>query len=442
MANKISPEAADAEYHLKEGEHHLVKISGSLLKDPGMKDIVSDLQKIAARGIKITIVCGAGAQNTGKMESYLQSQGLEYKPEMVEGVRKTSKEELENAVIPVNREIRALMKELLPDANVLTPQQIHCTQVASLGYTGEPQEIEGLDDNNITVVCSVGVDGEQPLNINATGIARAVTAQGHLDEVFLVTSTGGVLHKGDIAKLLFTEDFDTDGHHKRVNIQGGMQNNTKEANLMLEHVDRVVITSIDGIRKELEGVLGYGTMVVKKSSLRCEHICGDDEIEIYKTLFHEGVSSGDFKSRTDEEFKELLKYAYTIKVGSSVLAAFALVPKGAWTELSTICSGYNGSGIGDVILQAAQAELLREEEEEGNKKEKREKMYAFASSRDSVGLFTRNYFENLGPVSELKKEHNSFYDYLQCVKGYDTSKRGCDPCFCTWYKGIDDVRRF
>ena len=145
---------------------------------------------------------------------------------------------------------------------------------------------------------------------------------------------------------------------------------------------------------------------------------GSDEA-IFDALYRKNVESKNFRARSPEELQELKKYVHLLKVSNSVLGAFALIPRGgSWMEFATMCSDYNGSGIGDAILQEAQ--------------KRAKNIFAFASSPESAALFARNLFENLGPVSALQKEHPAFFDCLPCIAQYDVKKR--DPCFCTWHK--------
>ncbi|MFH0851406.1 MAG: hypothetical protein V1876_01525 [Candidatus Peregrinibacteria bacterium] len=427
---------SDAYHHKYSGKTLLLKVSGKTLLSEHVPALVQDVQELSREGIHFILVCGAGEQNTRHLKDYLAQTGQEWtEPERVGGRRVTDERQMLHGVLPAHQSIRALFHALLSEATILEPVQLHCTHLADLGFVGDPQAIEGLNEGAIVVVPSVGSDGQKLLNVNADDTARTVAAQecASLNEVIFVTETGGVLHKGSVAPLLWEEDIAADGRHAHIDVTGGgggMQKKLCEAKKMLQWIEKVVITGVAGVRQEIERILGSGTLVVARSSVRCEpppHESADDVI--FDALYRKNVATGNFRPRSPQELQELKKYVYLLKVSNSILGAFVLLPHGSFLEFATMCSDYNGTGIGDVILRTAQQSALLQKKD----------IYAFASSPESAALFTRNHFENLGHVSALQKEHPTFYEFLSCVRNYDVSKR--DPCFCMWRPEVFSKRK-
>lgn len=154
------------------------------------------------------------------------------------------------------------------------------------------------------------------------------------------------------------------------------------------------------------------------------------EEKAFDELYEKSEREGDFRKRTEEERKELKKYVFLLKVRNSVLGALALIPRGEWMEFSALCSPYNGTGIGNDLLQAG----IRETEEQG-----KSRIYAF--TEEKAKLFHQNGFDVRGRVSELQQQPPTSYECLPCVQDYDTQALGRDPFFCTWLKEITDVRK-
>lgn len=430
------PSISDAYHHKYSGKTLLLKVSGKTLLSEEMPALIQDVQSLAREGIRFIIVCGAGEQNTRHLKDYLAQIGQEWtEPERIGGRRVTDERQMLHGVLPACQSIRSLFRQSLPEATMLEPEQLHCIHLPELGFVGDPESVDRLGTDRIVVVPSVGSDGRQLLNVNADDTARAIAAQEarHLNEAIFVTETGGVLHRGSVAPLLWEEDIAADGSHAHIDVTGGgggMQKKLCEAKRILRHIQKVVITGVAGIRQEIERILGSGTLVVARSSVQCEpppHDSADDAI--FDALYRKNVVSKNFRPRSLQELQQLKEHVHLLKVSNSILGAFALVPHGSFLEFATMCSDYNGTGVGDVILQAAQkAALLRKKD-----------LYAFASSPESAALFTRNHFENLGHVSALQKEHPTFYEFLSCVRDYDVSKR--DPCFCMWRPEVFSARK-
>lgn len=421
----------DTYHHFYRGETLLLKVSGRGLLHEQFPALIEDVRELVRHAVRFIIVCGAGEQNTQYLREYVERAGREWvEPERVGGRRRTDWEQLEHGVLPAHRAIREMFQGLLPEATVLEPEHIHCRRLHDLGYVGDPEYIENLHAGNIVVVLSVGSDGEHLLNVNADDTARVVTEQesAQLNEAFFVTDAGGVLQGGHVVPFLWEEEIAEDGRHAHIDVtggSGGMQKKLREAKRMLRWVEKVVITDVQSVRKEIEQVLGSGTMVVSRKSVRCDPLRTEHEEAVFDALYERYVRSGDFRSRTSGELQELKEHVYLLKVSNSILGAFALIPQGRWMELATVCSEYNGARIGDIIVQTAQEETMRQG---------KDSMYALASSEWAAALFERNHFEHRGRVSELQRGNPCLYDHLPCITEYDLHARApVDPCVCVWH---------
>lgn len=424
---------SEAYHHKYAGKTLLLKVSGQTLLSADMPALVDDVRSLARDHIRFILVCGAGEQNTRFLKDHCAATGQPWvEPLRVGGRRVTDERQMEHGVLPAHRSIQAMFRQWMPEAAILEPSQVRCRQLSELGYVGDPQSVDGLDGGGIVVIPSVGSDGQVLLNVNADDTARAIAQQEgeRLNEAIFVTEKGGVLHNDRIAPLLWREDIAPDGTHAFIDVTGGgggMQKKLCEARKMLDHLSKVVITGVAGVRQEIERILGSGTLVVSRAAVRCEqppHEADDDAI--FDALYAKNVASGNFRSRSEDELRELRKHVRLLKVSNSVLGAFAQIPRGGhWTEVATICSDYPSSGIGDVILREAQKTS--------------DALYAFASSPESAALFARNDFAVGGPVSAVRKEHPTFYDCLPCIPQYALGAR--DPVFCTWRRQQFPVRK-
>lgn len=418
---------SDAYHHKYAGKTLLLKVSGRTLLSEAMPDLIQDIQALAREHIRFIVVCGAGEQNTRYFKEYIAQTGQAWtEPQRVGGRRVTDEQQMVHGVLPAHQSIQAQLQQWLPEASILTPEQLHCRHLTELGFVGEPESVEGLQASPVIVIPSVGSDGQTLLNVNADDTARVIVKQEHpaIDEAIFVTETGGVLHKESVATLLWKEDIADDGTHAFIDVTGGgggMQKKLREARQMLDYLAKVVITGVSGVRREIEQILGSGTLVVARSNVRCmppPH-CADDEA-IFDALYAKNVAMGIFRNRSQIELKELKKYVYLLKVSNSVLGAFSLIPReGGWMECAAMCSDYEKSGVGDVILKEAQAMA--------------DHIYGFASTLGSLAVFLRNGFENHGDVSTLQHMQDSPYSHFPCVAQYHAPKR--NPYFCTWHKG-------
>jgi|GEM_PF-1163825 len=433
----INPSAPDAYHHLYSGKTLLLKVSGAELSSPSFPRLTQDITQLTRFGIRFLLFCGAGDQNTFHFNAYLQQQGLPHcTPVRVGGRRVTSYEELTHGVLPASQAIRSQILELLPDATILDPEQIHCMRIPALGYVGDPQHIDGLTAGSIVAIPSVGSDGESLLNINADDAARIATQQGGIDEAIFFTPTGGVINTakgGKIAPLLWSEDIADDGTHASIDVTGGgggMQKKLQEVKRMLSWVEKVVITGLQGVRSEVELLFGSGTLVISKKSLRCKPLTTEDEWTIYQRLYDMHAQRGEFKMRSPEELAQLRDQAYLLGVGNSVLGAYALVPKEQdWKELATVCSEYNGASIGDILLQSAKNVAQQQ---------RIKHMYSIASSPAMASLLQRNGFVLNGTIADLQRGDSAGYCHLSWVPSYDTQKRGRPTSLYTWHAQSSD----
>jgi N-acetylglutamate synthase-like GNAT family acetyltransferase len=121
--------------------------------------------------------------------------------------------------------------------------------------------------------------------------------------------------------------------------------------------------------------------------------------------------------------EELLKHVHLIGVSNSILGAFALVPHDDWMEMAAVCSEYNGSGVGDVLVRSARQQALSQG---------KQRIYSVASSTGMAAILERNGFQNHGAMVDVQHSDPSSYFHLPFVKSYDVEKRGRPTFLCTW----------
>ncbi|MFH0770997.1 MAG: GNAT family N-acetyltransferase [Candidatus Peregrinibacteria bacterium] len=455
----------DAYHHLYDGETILLKVSGEEHDSPDFQKLAGDISAMARLGIRFIIVCGAGQQNTQYYNEHLALQRKKpHEPTWHLGSRVTSLEELQYGVLPAAKAIGEKIARLIPGAIILDPRDILCEPLPQLGYVGSPQIIYHLHDHdkNIVALLPVGYgfdcNEEQEegglheqkapyygsfLNVNADELALAVAEQARVVTAIFFTPTGGVMDtrkpQKPIIPLLWGEDINSDGSlregspYGEVSVSGGggkMQKKLRHAKEMLGEMLKVVITGLANVRGEIEQVLGSGTMIIRKETIRRHWLTTAEERSIFHSLYGQNVLRGAFLPRNEAAMEELLKHVHLIGVSNSILGAFALIPHDDWMELATVCSEYNGSGIGDVLVKHAQQQAL----DEGKRH-----IYSVASSPGMAAILEGNGFTNHGTLLEVQHRDPSAYFHLPFVWNYNVEKRGRSTFLCTWHAGIDSI---
>ncbi len=250
----------------------------------------------------------------------------------------------------------------------------------------------------------------------AEGI-RVVTVYGggvecseSVDEVMMVTETGGVLDKnGKVVPLLITATIDEiiTGRHPDIAVKDGMLKKLREIREMLGRVAKVSIT--DDPQKEIENWRGRGTLCINENELTFEP-ANEQDVSIFKQAHADLAQEGKFRQRTEDELAEAALHHFCLKIEGAPLAGLSLIPRGGgWRELACLWSSYRKNGIASRILQEALEEA------------KGHKVYALTSEENARRLFERMKFVSHGRLKPLQERPS--FPLPAALRDYDTAVR-------------------
>lgn len=240
--------------------------------------------------------------------------------------------------------------------------------------------------------------------------AVAAHCAGSIDEVMMVTETGGVLDKkGKIAPLLSTATIDeiVAGRHPDIEAKDGMLQKLREVREMLQHVAKVSIT--DDPQKEIENWRGRGTLCINEGKLTFEP-ANEQDTAIFRQAHADLAKEGKFRPRTEAELSEAALHHFCLKIEDAPLAGLSLVPRGGeWLELACLWSSYTRNGIASRIMREALEEA------------KGHKIYALTSEENAQRLFERMQFVAHGRLKQLQQRPS--FSLPKALSNYDTDKR-------------------
>lgn len=404
---KTIPREAQAYADLYHGKTLLLKVSGAEINGPDFPELVKDVRDLTKRGVRIILTFGGGEQIS-------QMYG---KPrEKIDGVGVTTNAVLQEGVLPAYHSIRGKLASAFPDGEIIEPKAVRCdpTENEQLGLVGTPREIV-LRDAPLSVVGFVGMSGDTMLNVNADDIAKQLALQERddIEELILLTSTGGVLNTREKIVSLLTErklDEILSGTSDAVKVEGGMLKKLQAVREILDVVGKAVITKTDGLQRELLQWMGDGTMCVDTKQLTTSPL-QIRERHIFDAIYEQYVRQGIFRPRSAEELERLAQNHHMIRVKKSPLGGFSAVPKGEWVELSAMWSGTIGNGVGRMVMDSALKEVGKRD------------MYALSTNPEAIAAFrSHKGFTSMGRLSALQAS-GSIPEHLM---SYDTSERDPD----------------
>ena len=386
----------------------LVKVSGEELVGEKVQQLISDIQWLISRDIRVVLVFGGGTQITQK---YKAATGKE-RPK-VDGVGVTDDEVLMKGVMPAYNDIRDQLQGLLPDGVFMEPNDMPCTlhPAANFGLVGIPEKIELPKDSPLTVLGFMGTVTDSSrhsqallqkiesalVNVNADDIAVALVRQDAavINELIFVTNTGGVLKKpeagGGVAPLLTDIRLQKilDGEDKEVEASGGMYKKIEAILSVLKQVGKIAMTDAKGLRAEIEQWKGKGTFCADTAQLSFDQMDPMEEA-IFDTVYEEFERLEIFRHREKKELDILKAHHVMLRIKNSPLGGVSLVPQeGGWIEISALWAGTIGNGFGQILLNKT-----KERVRHGN-------IYALANHPDAIAAFMANEgFECVGSVSE------------------------------------------
>jgi acetylglutamate kinase/GNAT superfamily N-acetyltransferase len=410
MLNQI-PREAQAYADLYHGKTLVLKASGAEIQSEYFQQLAADIRDLTARGVRIVLTFGGGDQISRHYAGHTSAPR-----QKIDGVGVTTRDVLQYGVLPAYEEIRAKLQQALPQSVFVNPDQMVCDPITDsrYGLVGIPREVR-LPDSELSIVGFAGsVDG-QPVNVNADDVAKQIAMQyrDEVEELILLTGTGGVLNKsGTVVPLLTDTKMDDilSGSSDSITVDGGMLKKMQAVRDILTVTGKAVITRTDRLEKELLQWMGDGTMCVDTKQLASSPI-QLRERHIFNAVYEQHVENGIFRPRPADELRRLRDNHHMVRVKKSPLGGFSAVPDGEWLELSAVWAGTIGNGIGRMVMDSAVKEAGRRN------------MYALSANEDAVEAFRKHgAFEERGSVSEARGSDGVPPSLLH----YDTST-GRDP---------------
>lgn len=231
----------------------------------------------------------------------------------------------------------------------------------------------------------------------------AATLEG-IREVFVLRQEGGIVDRGGELITLCTRDdvrtalsllgsstFDPDLN------DAGRQVLAAAHQLLEQRVGRVVITSADRIVQEIDDWRGAGTLVFDPAFMQ-KRMLQEDEWSVVRMVMDDLISTGHFRSRSDEI--DLLRRHYVLDV-KGLLGGVSLLDWGEGNEeFARLWTGHPGNGLGCQIGAYAVEEWRKSDSKA---------LYALTKTPNIPGrqsLFEKIGFTHLGRISTLKHQSN------------------------------------
>ncbi|MBI2638966.1 hypothetical protein HYW83_05240 [Candidatus Peregrinibacteria bacterium] len=421
----MSPESQRSPYYdLYKGKTLLLKVSGRHLEGEKFEAITKAIRKFVSEGIRVVMVYGGGMQ----IDREWAKKHKAPRPKR-DGVGLTTEEVLRDAVLPAYEYLRQRIAKRFSDMNP------HIVEPANIAARNNPvggnQEIFrghlfcvfGVttvfrhEGKPLTIIPFLGkeqdVTRDWPpfVNLNADDIVRNVVQNTNaIDEVMMVTETGGVLNKkGKVVPLLSKATIDEiiAGRHPDIEVKDGMLEKLREVREMLGRVAKVSLT--DDPQKEIENWRGRGTLCINEDKLEFEP-ASEQDVAIFRQAHEDLAKEGKFRQRTETELTEAALHHFCLKIDGAPLAGLSLIPRGGeWRELACLWSSYPKNGIASRILQEALEEA------------KGHKIYALTSEENAKRLFEKMQFVSHGRLKPLQERPS--FPLPKTLRDYDTAAR-------------------
>jgi acetylglutamate kinase len=350
--------------HFYKGKTILIKISGQEIARNDFARTINDIKKLTKNGVKFIIVFGGGKQINQKI--------ADEQTVIINGIRNTTAEILDTAVLPAYNEIFEKLKKAFSDVKnccFLKPQDVICNYKEQKKF-GEVGTVENINIPKhycqIIVMGFVGqLNGQSVysqhrvamgglVNINADEIIEwLLNSPLDINEFFFLTTTGGVLNNNEQKVHLITDitlDKIIQGENKDIAVNGGMLKKMKEIKKILPQAAKIVITDIYGIPKEIESWQGNGTLIIDTKQHVIEKITEQEKIVVEEILkFY--IKKGIINKLTDQEMQNILTNHYLFKVKGSPLGGFSLIENGNNSEIKGLWSNTLGTGIINILIK-------------------------------------------------------------------------------------------
>jgi len=248
----------------------LLKVSGKEISGTSFGKLVDDIQFLTSNQIRILLVFGGGEQTD---YFWKQKHPGEDRPKY-QGIGITSREVLNDGVLPAYTAIRSKLEAALPGIFIVAPEEVLAEKMHRIdesgldpGLVGRVETINVPESHILTAVGFLGMDESgQKLNLNADDIVVKLVEQmgTKINEVIFLTESGGLLTGtgGElIPQLTMNEVAEViEGRHPKIKVDGGMLKKLREIHKILPMVGKAVITNTQGLRREIEDKNGSGTL--------------------------------------------------------------------------------------------------------------------------------------------------------------------------------------
>jgi len=332
MENKrLQQQEKDFFNELYKGKKILIKLSGAEIADPNFETVVKDIKALIADQIKIILVFGGGNQ----IDAEWQKKGHTEPRPKENGVGISSPEVMYDGVLPAHESVLAKLKkyfENVDQVSFLETDQIkgEIKDFEKSGFTGTPTEIPLQGDKKLQIVGFVGETEEgEKLNINADEVVTKIIEQQkkQIIEVIFATQTGGIQDtEKNIVPTISNKKIPCilENNHPEIEVDGGMLKKVKEAQKILEHVNKVAITNLKGIYDEITKLSGSGTLLL---NLEKSKIVPLNNSEIFDLQYAEKIKSKEWLPRTKAKIDELKQNHFVLSINESPLGGFSLLEK-------------------------------------------------------------------------------------------------------------------
>lgn len=394
-------------YDLYKDKTLLVKVSGKEIENAdAFREIVHAIRSFIRNGIRVVLVYGGGVQID---QRWNERHPGSPRPK-VGGVGLVNREIMEEAVIPACHDIGARLRQAFECEPMPQDDMVSRIRPVDGGYYRaellyiQADLREKLSREPLQIIGFVAVDpaarerGEYAnTSINADAIVSHITSEcrDSVDEVLLVTETGGVLDRdGRVVPLLTKSAIQqiVAGTHPKITADGGMLKKLQEALAMLENVDKVAIIGSSGVQQEIEYWAGGGTLCVNEDHGTFSQ-ANEHELSVFDQVYADLTARKIFRQRSEGELAMLKVHHHVLRIQNSPLAGLSLVPVDSeWSEISALWSGYLKNGIGTMLI-AKIKELITSSGK---------KVFALTNSDAGKRFFERAGFTCHGSISEVQ----------------------------------------
>lgn len=337
----------------------VLKISWSLLDDEKFKNFVNYVKFLREKGVSIILVYGGWDQIT---ETY-EKNTWKTREKWADGNNPTSKELIDQGVIPAYEELQKRLWEAFGEENInlFEKEDIICERVEGLWEVGVVKSFKKeFDTGKINILPFVWVSEEDIksfFNVNADDIVTRIVweMREKISNIIFLTWTWWVEdNEWNVISFLTKKAIEDilDWKHLKINATWWMK---KKLKVILEVIEKwaskVSMTNIDWIKEEIEGFWS-GTMVVDLEKVKLKKL---ESREMFDFVYESNVKNGNWKERNEEEKDKIFENYQVLELEGTILWWYVLcdteIDWKKWKILECIFSSKERGGIGTLLLK-------------------------------------------------------------------------------------------